>query len=700
MEVGGLTRITDAGGALASGQEPLEIEQSYDALDRLSKTRRRKTSGGDWIATTYTYDANGNLASEEANATEGAAPAPGRLSTYSYDSADRPLTLVDDNATAALAGDDQRITTSFDPTGRLLERLVENRTGGSWQLDQRTLHSYYRNGLRKTLETTNAAGGVLETHTLGYDDENGDHANGNRTQDAFRLVGPDSGAPCRASVCTAGYRYDAQERLTRFDDGHGTITAYTLDPAGNVSEEAVSSGGATTTTSRSFVGNQLRSQTTAGATTNWWYDPLGNVDCTTTAAGGQGDCSPASGAPVAAALLQDYSYDRLNRLTSSRQFNAGVETDSAVYVHDPLDRPVAQTERHGSEIRQTTLSYRGPTGELASEQQRDGQGALLVTKRYGYDQLGLKASLESTPAGQGSSRYAYAYDAHGSVSLLTNGGSASAAYAYTPYGKPDSALTKGDPSSTNPLNPYRYTAKRLDSGSGTLDMGARRFHPDGGRFLQHDSYTNALANLALATDPLTGNRYSLAAGNPISYVEVDGHYVTDVDGAGETTKLAGQPAYNVVGWSASLHSVDGARFVRIRAAKSMQQPRLARIPGDVLGALSRSQAAMGAIQEIPRRKGRLDQARSLSRPSPVRRCECTPHHSGQSLCGRRCAQGTCSLGHRHQLKGQWRLSPGPPVTSYGAWHSACCRTYARICQVYDGPPKLRHKPRRSHRDPR
>ena len=259
--------------------------------------------------------------------------------------------------------------------------------------------------------------------------------------------------------------------------------------------------------------------------------------------------------------MQDYSYDRLNRLTSSRQFNAGVETDSAVYVHDPLDRPVAQTERHGSEIRQTTLSYRGPTGELASEQQRDGQGALLVTKRYGYDQLGLKASLESTPAGQGSSRYAYAYDAHGSVSLLTNGGSASAAYAYTPYGKPDSALTKGDPSSTNPLNPYRYTAKRLDSGSGTLDMGARRFHPDGGRFLQHDSYTNALANLALATDPLTGNRYSLAAGNPISYVEVDGHYVTDVDGAGETTKLAGQPAYNVVGVSPGSGDQGGFRLL-------------------------------------------------------------------------------------------------------------------------------------------
>jgi hypothetical protein len=57
-------------------------------------------------------------------------------------------------------------------------------------------------------------------------------------------------------------------------------------------------------------------------------------------------------------------------------------------------------------------------------------------------------------------------------------------------------------------------------------MGARRFAPDLGAFLQQDQFSGALADLGLATDPLTQNRYALAGGNPISYVEWDGHAVT------------------------------------------------------------------------------------------------------------------------------------------------------------------------------
>ncbi len=54
-------------------------------------------------------------------------------------------------------------------------------------------------------------------------------------------------------------------------------------------------------------------------------------------------------------------------------------------------------------------------------------------------------------------------------------------------------------------------------------MGARRFSSDSARFLQPDVYGGALSNLGLSMDPLTGNRYALAAGNPVGYVEVDGH---------------------------------------------------------------------------------------------------------------------------------------------------------------------------------
>jgi RHS repeat-associated protein len=104
--------------------------------------------------------------------------------------------------------------------------------------------------------------------------------------------------------------------------------------------------------------------------------------------------------------------------------------------------------------------------------------------------------------------YTYAYDVHGSVSALVDeAGSVAASYGYDAYGEKDAGISGGDPEDANPLNPYRYSARRFDSGSGTIDMGARRFGPDVARFLQPDLFLGALADLGLSTDPLTGNRY-------------------------------------------------------------------------------------------------------------------------------------------------------------------------------------------------
>lgn len=66
-------------------------------------------------------------------------------------------------------------------------------------------------------------------------------------------------------------------------------------------------------------------------------------------------------------------------------------------------------------------------------------------------------------------------------------------------------------------------------------MVARRFGPDTGRFLQRDNYNGATADLGLALDPLTNNRYALASGNPISFVEWDGHVVLADGGGGGAT---------------------------------------------------------------------------------------------------------------------------------------------------------------------
>lgn len=65
-------------------------------------------------------------------------------------------------------------------------------------------------------------------------------------------------------------------------------------------------------------------------------------------------------------------------------------------------------------------------------------------------------------------------------------------------------------------------------------MGARRFAPGSGRFLQRDVYHNAGADFGLTSDALNQNRYALAAGNPVGYVETDGNAVIDDGGGGST----------------------------------------------------------------------------------------------------------------------------------------------------------------------
>ena len=90
-------------------------------------------------------------------------------------------------------------------------------------------------------------------------------------------------------------------------------------------------------------------------------------------------------------------------------------------------------------------------------------------------------------------------------------------------------MDSGTVSSTTPSGP---------AGFGAYDMGARRYGPDMGSFFQADAFNGALADLGLALDPLTQNRYALAGGNPISYIETDGHMVDSNGGGGDA---AGDP---------------------------------------------------------------------------------------------------------------------------------------------------------------
>jgi RHS repeat-associated protein len=232
-----------------------------------------------------------------------------------------------------------------------------------------------------------------------------------------------------------------------------------------------------------------------------------------------GESCPAAGSST---LIADWAYDDKSRLLGYR-FSNGSSSASKVVddTSDPLDRPVKQVETVSGQTTTYDFTSVGVTDALSKEV-LTGSGA--TSKRYAYDVFGKRATIT-----EGSNRYSSLYDPHTSVSLLIDqANQVKESYGSSAYGQTNAALTKSASGFNAKTNPYRSTGKRLDQGSSTYDMGARRYSAATGRFLQVDLYYSALDNLGLSEDPRTQNRYALAGANPITFVEVDGHGVREV----------------------------------------------------------------------------------------------------------------------------------------------------------------------------
>jgi RHS repeat-associated protein len=542
-----LTKAIDRSGLFKAGQKPIDMRATYDTLDRVTKVRNRKDgdTSTDFKFSTFSYDLNGNVVerADDGVETEGGTQvtAPKRH-TFTYDAADW-LTAQQDY----LKDGCQKIDNTFTNNGWEASRVVRKSAlscddpAATFTARQSTEWVHFLNGKLKKLTTRKGdlASTIVEQHDVDYLAD-GAYVNGHRTKDVFFRTSPDATMLCgsAAAPCTATYTYDGRDRLVREDKGHGPATDYTLDSTGNITKKVT---GASSLFYK-YQGSQLRtvasgSETNVGA--RYFYDTLGNVDCVTNGGFSGTSCSGAG----TSSLLKDYAYDPLERLEATTTYSGGSATDTAQYTYDALDRVVSETERHGiggtaPTTRTTSFSHLG-LSNLVTREDMTGDSK-SASKTYSYDAYGHRISMTDDPKDQTKpdETYTYGYDVHGSVSmLLDKSGTVKASYGYTAYGEKDDRLTSEGLGydDKDPLNAYRYTSKRFDSGSGTLDMGARRFAPDTARFLQDDMYGGALANLALSFDPLTQNRYSLAGGNPVSFVEVDGHMVIADGGGGGST---------------------------------------------------------------------------------------------------------------------------------------------------------------------
>ena len=524
-----LVETDDASGADNEAEAPIKVEQDYNGFNEVVEIRQKKEKPGEvvpWRTTTYAYDFDANLTQRVDH---------GREQTFDYDQADR-LTAQQD-ANDAGCGDDQKRTIVYYATGAEESQTLRTSDGtcdpSSWPIRQQSARTYFENGDLETLKTWNGSrsdANLVESHTVAYE-RGGVYFNGHRVADQFMLKGPGD-APCRDTQCTATYDYDARNRLVGSVNGlpadNASTITYTLDPStagvdsleGNVVKEVVSGANAITRDFTYTAAGQIKTLSENGVIKElYFYDPRsGNIRCVTdpgyTGATCDGDGSAKPG------LRDWYAFDPLDRMRTFRSHRLN-DTISSTYVHDAFDRVSNQTEAHnGGGSRNTQFAYLGLTREEASETH---SGSSSATKRYSHDPDGQRVSM-SVASGAGTDVYSFGRNVHGDVSLLVGDtGNVAATYGYKPYGDQSDPLTQGDPKGPNPLNAFRFNDSRHDSGSRSLDMRARRYSADTGRFLQGDFHRHAKDDVSLATDPLAHNRYGFAAGNPVSFVESDGH---------------------------------------------------------------------------------------------------------------------------------------------------------------------------------
>lgn len=477
-----LTTLTDT----SPGTAVDTYAMSYNGLNQLT-TVEEKLATTIKNTTLFTYNENGAIRTRDHDRQD---------AVFDYNTRD----LLSKVTNTETGGTPKATTFTYTPRGQI---DVETKANGN-TVD----YGYHLDGaLASQVEKKNDGTTLVAQHVIEYT------ANGNRATDHTKVQNADNHAAYLEHIYN--YTYDPRERLTDLakKTPGGTVVkseTYRHDANNNVIDQTVDG----TTTQFTYDRNRLVTTTAGGATAAYNYDPFGRLD--TVISAGQ--------------VIEQYIYDGFDRTTTHRKRGDGGLT-STNYTYDPLDRTTTKTDKAGTpEAKTTDFAYLGLTDKVVAE-----EIAGQLDRTYQYDAYGRRLTQQKKDTDGSGPEVAednyYGYNPHTDVETLTTAaGDTKATYGYTAYGKDDTQAFTGidKPDTQNPgkepFNFYRYTGKRFDPASGGYDMGFRDYQPAINRFTVRDTYNGALADLNLGTNPWTGNRYSLAGGNPITGVEIDGHY--------------------------------------------------------------------------------------------------------------------------------------------------------------------------------
>ncbi|MBL7632607.1 RHS repeat protein, partial [Frankia sp. CN6] len=538
---GNVTSTTDPNGHTATS--------TLDALSQL-RTITVPVNGSTTITTSVGYDLAGNvtrITDGRGNATitkynslglvesvvEPSTPAfpaaADRTWTTTYDAGGLPVTVVAPGGVTR--------TATYDALGRL---TAENGTGVGVPTASRTL-SY---DLAGQLTAVNHPGG---TQSFTYNDRG--------------LLTGASGAGG-----TSSFTYDSTGRMTGRTDP-GSTTSFTYTPRSELATITGTVTGGTRTLAYDDAG-QLTSVTYPGATRTFAYDNLGRTIADTLTAGatalrGQSytydnndnRLSTTTGPlGVAGAGTQTYTYDWANRLTSWTDPASVVTTygwdaagnrtsqNAVVSTYDARNRLTSDGTSTYTYTARGTLNTRteGATVTTTSFDAfdrllGDNTGGTLQTYTYdGLDRLATRngapfvyAGLEKEPAtdfsssfsrdpdgdlvaiGSPAGNWATLTDTHGDlVAAFTTAGVLTDSRSYTPFGEPVAA--------GNPNLHVGYQGSWTDPATDKVNAQARWYTPGTGTFISRDT-----ANLPI-TGTAASNRYTYAAGNPLTYNDPTG----------------------------------------------------------------------------------------------------------------------------------------------------------------------------------
>jgi len=241
---------------------------------------------------------------------------------------------------------------------------------------------------------------------------------------------------------------------------------------------------------------------------------------------------------AAASDMNQFTYDNMNRISTSSQFNESYTYDSrsnrktlnttsdAVlnlgtesYVYDALNR-LTKVTKNGK-----VIEYKYDGDDLLIERKENNvttryyyDGRMLVaegtvqsngtvTEKASYLQMNGPAMMEN---GTGSKSY-YMKNGHGDVVEMRSAtGEVQNSYKYDIWGKTLQATETVS-------NPFRYSGEMWDSSAELQYLRARWYDPSLGRFMSEDTYKGDITN------PLTLNLYAYVHHNPLIYADPTGN---------------------------------------------------------------------------------------------------------------------------------------------------------------------------------